>query len=196
MINKKWIGIESLNKQLKHELIKLTEEDQQLIEKLSASGELAKYKDEVHPELRIIFERNTARAKEIINEYGWPTITLVGDEGSDAMYLIVQHSVLDEIFMQDCVSTLEEAVNKKEAKSWQLAFLQDRTLMQQNKPQIYGTQHITTDDNIVKPYRILEPETVNERRKNLGLEPLEERTKHLQENSNRIIKAQQERSKK
>ena len=177
-----------MNTKLKQELVKLAEEDQQLLEKLAASGDLAKYKDEVHPELKIIFERNTARAKEIINNYGWPTISLVGNEGSDAMYLIVQHSVLDEPFMQACVSTLEEAVNNNEAKGWQLAFLQDRTLMQQEKPQKYGTQHIT-NDGVVEPYIIKNPEMVNGRRLALGLEPLEERTRLLQENYERIQKA-------
>ena len=177
-----------MNKQLANELIKLAEEDQQLLEKLSVSGELAKYKDEVHPELKIVFERNTASAKNIIEKYGWPKIRLIGNDASDAMYLIVQHSVLDEPFMQACVPLLEEAVSENEAKAWQLAFLQDRTLMQQDKPQVYGTQHITIDD-VVRPYKIRNPKKVNERRLVLGLEPLEERTKFLQDNHDRIKKA-------
>ncbi|MCK5830896.1 MAG: hypothetical protein KAH20_11405, partial [Methylococcales bacterium] len=100
--------------------------------------DLANYKDEAHPELKIVFERSTREAKEIIKKHGWPKISLVGEAGADAIYHIVQHSVLDEAFMQSCVPLLEERVKQKEAKGYQLAFLQDRTLMQQKKPQIYG----------------------------------------------------------
>ncbi len=171
-----------MNQKLQKELIFLAKEDQALLEELSKSGDLANYKDEVHPELKIVFERNTKRAKEIIKEYGWPKISLVGEEGSDAMYHIVQHSVLDEAFMQSCVPLLSEQVKNKEAKGFQLAFLQDRTLMQQNKPQIYGTQYIDDGSGKIVPYLIDKPESVDERRLELGLEPLKERTAFLQKN--------------
>jgi hypothetical protein len=134
-----------VDKNLQKYLVSLAKEDQELLEKLSKSGDLANYKDEVHPELKIVFERNTRKAKEIIKKHGWPKISLVGEVGADAIYHIVQHSVLDEAFMQACVPLLEERVKQQEAKGYQLAFLQDRTLMQQKKPQIYGTQHI--EDN-------------------------------------------------
>ncbi|MCF6211012.1 MAG: hypothetical protein L3K24_10185 [Gammaproteobacteria bacterium] len=170
-----------MNSTLKNELIRLADEDQALIEKLSNTGELANYKDEPHPEIKKIFERNTRRAKEIISAFGWPTISSVGEKASDAMYLIVQHSVLEPEFMQSCVPLLEEQIKNNEAKGWQLAFLQDRTLMQQGKPQIYGTQHDVNKDGIMEPYEIQNPETVNEKRLSLGLERLEEKTKELQE---------------
>jgi len=182
-----------MNQKLQKELIFLAKEDQVLLEELSKSGDLANYKDEVHPELKIVFERNTKRAKEIIKEYGWPKISLVGEDGSDAMYHIVQHSVLDEAFMQSCVPLLSEQVKNKEAKGFQLAFLQDRTLMQQNKPQIYGTQHQEDKSGKIVPYQIEDPKGVDERRLSLGLEPLKERTAFLQKNHDDILKANQQK---
>ncbi|MDR3631062.1 MAG: hypothetical protein P4L42_12080 [Desulfocapsaceae bacterium] len=109
------------------------------------------------------------------------------------MWLIVQHSVLDVNFMQSCVPILERQVKNNEAKGWQLAFLQDRTLMQQDKPQIYGTQHIDDKDGVVKPYKIQDPEKVDEFRKELGIEPLVERTALLQERQNRLLEANKNR---
>lgn len=185
-----------MNHILKNELAQLAEEDQNLIEKLSKSGELADYKDELHPEIKEVFEKNTQRAKEIIENHGWPTISSVGEEGSDAMYLIVQHSVLEPDFMQSCVPLLEEQIKNNEAKGWQLAFLQDRTLMQQGKPQIYGTQHDVNKNGIMEPYKIQNPETVNERRFALGLEALEEKTKQLQENYDNALAASEARKPK
>lgn len=175
---------------LKDELIKLSHEEHDLFEKLATSGELADYKDEVHPELKIVFERNTKRAKEVLEKHGWPSLSQVGEEGSTAIYLIVQHSVLDEAFMQSCLPLLEESVKKGDAHGWQFAFLQDRTLMQQGKLQIYGTQHDVNEKGRLEPYKILNPETVDDRRLALGLEPLEERTKLLQANYEDTLKAQ------
>lgn len=177
---------------LKEELISLAKEDQELLDKLAESGDLENYKDEVHPELRIVFERNTSRAKEIIKQYGWPKISDVGEEGSDAIYYIVQHSVLHESFMQSCVPLLKEQVKNNEAKGWQLAFLTDRTLMQKNKPQIYGTQHIQDEGGRIQPYQVENIESVDERRLALGLEPIKERTAFLQKRHDSILKAHKE----
>jgi hypothetical protein len=41
-----------MNDALRNELIAMADEDQQLLEKLSNSGELADFKDDVHPELK------------------------------------------------------------------------------------------------------------------------------------------------
>lgn len=181
-----------MNIELQKYLVSLATEDQMLIEKLSKSGDLANYTDDVHPELKIVFERNTLKAKEVIKQYGWPTLSMVGEKGSEAIYLIVQHSVLDEAFMQTCVPLLAEQVNKKEAKGSNLAFLQDRTLMQQNLPQIYGTQHIEDKDGKIVPYQIEKPEDVDRRRMDVGLEPLKEKTAFLQKNHDEILKANRE----
>ncbi|MCK5925413.1 MAG: hypothetical protein KAG10_05935 [Methylococcales bacterium] len=184
-----------MDKNLQKHLVSLAKEDQELLEKLSKLGDLANYKDEVHPKLKIVFERNTREAKEVIKKHGWPKISLVGEVGADAIYHIVQHSVLDEAFMQSCVPLLEERVKQHEAKGYQLAFLQDRTLMQQKKPQIYGTQHIEDNDGKIVPYLIDTPNSVDERRLALGLERLKERTAFLQKNHEDILKVNKKNNK-
>lgn len=178
-----------MNDSLKNELIALADEDQSLLRSVKEAGEL---EDEgYHPGLKRLHERNTNRAKEIIARHGWPAISLVGEDGSDAMWLIVQHSVLDPEFMLSCVPELESLVNQNEAKGWQLAFLQDRALMLQGKPQIYGTQHVLDDDGNLKPYQLADPESVDERRSAVGLEPLEERTRFLQADREKLLEARE-----
>ncbi len=61
-----------------------------------------------------------------------------------------------------------------ESKARYLAFLQDRILMREDQKQIYGTQSLwdtTKKQNVIWP--ILNPENVNQRRKAVGLEPIE-----------------------
>ena len=172
---------------LKNELIALADEDQSLLQSVREAGELED--EEYHPRLRDLHKRNTKRAKEIMAKHGWPAISQVGEGGSDAMWLIVQHSVLDPDFMLSCVPVLERLVKKHEAKGWQLAFLQDRALMLQEKPQIYGTQHILDESGNLKPYEIANPGSVDERRSAVGLEPLDERTRLLRADREKLLMA-------
>ena len=53
--------------------------------------------------------------------------------------------------MLSCVPELECLVQEGEAKGWQLAFLQDRALTLQKKPQIYGTQHVHDSNGELQP---------------------------------------------
>jgi predicted nucleic acid-binding protein len=115
----------------------MQEEDQQVLQELIDRGELGTV--EYHPKIKVIHEKNNARIKEIIKSYGWPGISAVGKEGSEAAWLIVQHAVLDTKFMNECLSLLREAVHQGEAEGWCLAYLQDRVLTMSDKPQIYGT---------------------------------------------------------
>jgi hypothetical protein len=177
----------AMNEALKNELIARAEKDQRVLQSVKDAGELMD--DEYHPKLRRLHEENTKRAKEILREGGWPSISQVGEEGSDAMWLIVQHSVLDPEFMLSCVPELERLVKEGEAKGRHLAFLQDRTLMLQGKPQIYGTQHVLDSNGELQPYKLANPQAVDESRRAVGLEPLEERTRFLRADRERVLQA-------
>ena len=122
-----------------------------------------------------------ARIKEIIAEHGWPSISIVGREGSEAAWLIIQHAVLDTGFMGGYLSLLKEAVIKGEAEGWCLAYLKDRVLTMSGKHQIYGTQHDIDENGIAYPLPIENPETVDLLRKEIGLEALSEATTRIQE---------------
>jgi hypothetical protein len=178
-------GIIELNQQLKNELQLMQQEDQRVLQELIDSGELGT--NNYHPRMKAVHEKNNARIKEIINQYGWPGFSLVGKEGSKAAWLIVQHAVLDTDFMDKCLPLLKDAINQGEAEGWCLAYLQDRILTMSGKPQIYGTQHDIDENGVAYPLPIENPEKVEELRKEIGLESLPEATRRIQERNNTAV---------
>lgn len=168
-----------MNQNLADELVTMMTEDQRLLQQLFNSGELPS--ESYHPRMKAMHERNAARLKEIIGAHGWPGISLVGEEGAKAAWLVVQHSVSDPEFMAKCVSRLEDAVERKDIAGWQLAFLQDRVCTLSGKPQYYGTQFDVDENGWPTPFPIDDSATVNERRVRLGLNSLEERQEQMTE---------------
>lgn len=166
-----------MNTELSQKLIAIAEADQHMLQQLFESGELPS--EEYHPKMRTLHESNVAVLKEVINEHGWPGISLVDPEGAKAAWLIAQHSVSDLDFMSECIELLKQAVSKEDAEGWQLAFLQDRVLTMSGKNQLYGTQFDVDEDGWPIPFPISEPDTVNERRETLGLNSLEERLEQM-----------------
>ena len=174
-----------LNQKLRNELLSMQEEDQRILQELIDSGELGT--TEYHPRMKAVHEKNNARIKEIISEYEWPGFSIVGKEGSKPAWLIVQHAVLDTEFMDKCLPLLKEAILQGEAEGWCLAYLQDRVLTMSGKPQIYGTQHNIDENGIAYPLPIEDPEKVEKLRKEVGLAPLSNATKRIQESHNTTV---------
>lgn len=162
-----------MNKTLREEILSMAEADQLVLQQLAESGELGTV--EYHPRVREVHEKNTKRMKAIIGEYGWPGNDLVGPDATEAVWMVVQHSVLDLDFMKNCVPLLENAVKMKQAEGWHLAFLKDRLLTLSGRPQIYGTQFDRDENGWPVPYPIQNEDEVNEKRADLGLNTLEER---------------------
>lgn len=122
---------------------------------------------------------NTKRLKEIVGKIGWPSISRVGEEASRNAWLLVQHADRDKDFQEYCLN-LMEALPEEEVSRHDIAYLRDRIRRNQNLPQIYGTQFIPdTITGKYKPAPIENPESVEERRKEMGLDTLEENTKRI-----------------
>lgn len=49
---------------------------------------------------------NTARLKQIIAEYGWPTASMVGKKASYSAWLLAQHADLDLDFQKSCLQKM------------------------------------------------------------------------------------------
>ena len=174
-----------MNHQLRQELLSMQEEDQRVLRELMDTGELQE--DEYHPRMRAVHERNNARIKKIVGEHGWPSISSVGNDGAKAAWLLAQHAVLNTEFMERALYLLKVAVNNGEAEGWCLAYLQDRVLTMAGKPQIYGTQHDFDENGIAFPLPIAEPDKVDLLRREVGLEPLSEATKRIQDRYRPVI---------
>jgi hypothetical protein len=62
-----------------------------------------------------------------------------------------------------------------------LAYLTDRIRTFEGKPQVYGTQGQTNSDGFIIPFPIEDEEHVDERRQSIGLEPIAEYFKSMNE---------------
>lgn len=166
-----------MNDALRSELLAMQDADLSTRTRLIEQGEL--HEDRYHPEMRRIHEANNRRIQEIIEEFGWPLARDVGEDGAQAVWLIVQHAVLEPAFQERCLELLRHAVAAGEAPGWQLAYLEDRVLIRRGKRQRYGCQHEVVGDRM-QPLPTESMETVNERRAALGMGTLETHTARLQ----------------
>lgn len=98
------------------------------------------------------------RIKSIIKDYGYPTHKLIGKEGMEAFWLLVQHQDYDVKLQERCFKYCDFNSKNK-------AYLIDRVRANTERPQIYGTQFNAP---------IADEKNVDKRRKKVGLEPLEE----------------------
>jgi hypothetical protein len=120
---------------------------------------------------------HTARLGEIVAAHGWPGPSLVGEKASNAAFLIVQHSP-SEAFRKEMLDLMRAAAVVGEARLSDVALLTDRVLTGDGEPQLYGTQFHIVDGELV-PYPIAEPETLEQRRADMGLTSMADYVKAL-----------------
>ncbi len=125
---------------------------------------------------RRIDRRNTLKIKEIIKKYGWPTINLVGKKASKNTWLLVQHADHDVKFQKKCLGLMENIckINPNLINKANIAYLKDRILVNEGKPQLFGTQFFTNKKGIFGPRPIKDIKNFNKRRKEYNLPPLSE----------------------
>ena len=117
-----------------------------------------------------IDQENLKRLKEIVAAVGWPTTSMVGSDGSEAAWLLVQHADSDPAFQLQVLATLEPLVRTGDISPKDYAYLYDRT----HDPQRYGTQG-ECDAGAVWHPRAIEPGAdVDQRRAAIGLSPMRE----------------------
>lgn len=82
-----------VNGELRRELLAMAEEDQQVRyladERAGPDGDIP---DDLAREWTRVDEANTACLAEIVAAHGWPTRSLVGDDGANAAWLLAQHA--------------------------------------------------------------------------------------------------------
>jgi hypothetical protein len=109
-----------------------------------------------------LHRRHNLRLHEILARHGWPSRRLVGEDGADAAWLLLQHAVLAPAVMRAALVLLEQAVSSGDCEPKHLAFLTDRIRTLEGRPQIYGTQHDWDQDGQLSPRPIEAPEGVDE----------------------------------
>jgi len=116
----------------------------------------------------------TARLKEIIAEYGWPTWELVGVDGATAAWAIAQHSDQDVEFQREALALLEVAAAEGNGSLGEVAYLTDRVALNSDELQVYGTQLGGCVDGKLSAAPMIDEENVDARRAAMGLGTLEE----------------------
>ena len=154
-------------------IIGLKNADLELRDRLVKNGELGKGYNE---EMEKLHNSHAELLNEIIDTIGYPTIDKVGQEANEAAWLVIQHSIGKPAFMKKCLKLLENAVSEDKATLRNFAYLTDRIAVFEDKPQLYGTQFDWDENGELSPNFFDDLTQVDQRRKSIGLNTLEEQT--------------------
>lgn len=161
---------------LRERLLALIAEDERVRAQLERSGELF---DGYASAMEAVHLRNAEVLEAIVDEYGWPGISLVGRDGARAAWLVLQHSISRPVLMRKCLPLLRDAVARHEVEAAQPAYLEDRIACFEGRPQRYGTQFDWDDHGELNPLPLDRPDLVDEFRASVGLDTLAERTRRM-----------------
>ena len=75
---------------LKEQLLAMKSRDEQTRAALEADGSLF---EGYHPRMEAVHRTNASELRAIIEEHGWPSDAMVGPEGAEAAWLVLQHSI-------------------------------------------------------------------------------------------------------
>ena len=117
---------------------------------------------------------NTEKLRAILAEMGWPRRSVVGKEAAAGAWMIAQHTSDDEL-QRHALALLQPLLDEGEVSKSNYALLDDRVHARRGEPQLYGTQYKKkVVDGVVHfgpSTPIVDPEHLDERRKEMGLEP-------------------------
>jgi hypothetical protein len=146
-------------------------EDQRVRAELAASGAL--FSGGYHPVMERVHRAHAARLRTILSEQGWPDRHLVGVDGADAAWRIVQHAIGEPELQRAVLPLLEAAIARGTVPPQQAAYLEDRIRFFEDRPQRYGTQLDWDEGGQLTPMPGIEDEpNVDARRRAVGVEPL------------------------
>jgi len=160
------------NSALREELLRRSSEDQAIRDEMIQRG-ADRLDESVLARMKAIDSDNQARLGAIINQYGWPGTNLVGRDGTEAAFILVQHA--DLALQKKVLPLVKKAYESHELSGEKYALLLDRVLVREGKPQVYGTQAKGIEEwrqhqPVLQP--IEDEANVDKRRAELGLVPL------------------------
>lgn len=132
--------------------------------------------DEMQAHWNLIMKKdsiNLLKVQKILDERGWLGPSIIGNQGNQTLFLVIQHSELS--IQEKYLPMMREAVQKGNANASSLALLEDRVALRQGRRQTYGSQ-ISRDEETGAFYvsPLDDPDNVDERRAMVGLQPLQD----------------------
>lgn len=121
---------------------------------------------------------NLIRVQKIIQEYGWPTYSMVGEAAAKGAFLVIQHSSVS--IQEKYVRHVIDAVMRKEASPEWAALMMDRIAVQKRGVQLFGTQLYQIRDSLTgapgtwRLFPLHDESMVDSLRSALGMIPLKD----------------------
>ena len=166
-----------MNEALRQTLLKLQQKDHDTRTRLVNEGTLFEGYNET---MAAVHEENARQLEGIIEQWGWPGHSLVGEDGAHAAWLISQHAISQPAFQRKCLKLIREAVQKGEMLKKAEAYLTDRICFNERRPQVYGTIFDWDQDGNLNPWTIEQEGGVDIRREIAGLPSLEQTIQEMQ----------------
>ncbi|WPV67019.1 DUF6624 domain-containing protein [Chitinophaga sp. LS1] len=128
------------------------------------------------------FRKNVDYLKQLFAKDGYLWKSDIGKEAAHISWIIAQHADFDTAFQKEYLRKMKVAVDMNEASAKDYAYLTDRVRKNTGEKQLYGTQmnYITTRDSTGKIkvesgiWPVEDEANLNQRRKEVGLVPIEE----------------------
>ncbi|MGW2225637.1 DUF6624 domain-containing protein [Streptomyces formicae] len=118
---------------------------------------------------------NGQALKAIVQQGGWPSREAVGDEASTAALQVLLHAE-DRELQLTCRDLILASVQEGDSPAIHGAYIEDFCCVLEGRKQRYGTKF---DPALLRPYPIEDPDDVDERRRAVGLPPLEDQLQQL-----------------
>jgi hypothetical protein len=117
---------------------------------------------------------------------------LAGEDGAAAAWLLAQHADGDPVRQRAFLDALRGAAGQGEASPAHLAYLEDRVRVNAGQRQLYGTQFTVTGGQF-GPHPVDDPQRLDERRAEAGLEPFADYETRMQADHNERLYRSRER---
>ncbi|MCC2978064.1 hypothetical protein LK533_15470 [Sphingomonas sp. PL-96] len=121
---------------------------------------------------------NTTYVRSILPSDGWFKFRRDGVDVSRQAWLIVQHSP-DAAFRRTVAARMQHLVASGDASGADFALIYDRAERADGRPQLYGSQ-MTCVAGRWQPAQTLDPENLDRRRADMGLQPMAEYMKNFE----------------
>ncbi|WP_255484413.1 DUF6624 domain-containing protein [Granulicella sp. 5B5] len=150
------------------ELLKMRGEDQ----RARGIGTQGKGAVQIATNLTAIDNALTEELKVLVKAKGWPTISQVGIEASNAAMLILTHT-RDHAWQVGMLPELENLADEKKIDPSALALVIDKELVYEGKLQRYGTQFKQMADGSIAMYSVEDPGGLDRERAEVMLPPID-----------------------
>lgn len=172
---------ENMNNPVTKSLLDMRQREQELQAKIDEASDL-------HGDEQALFELDEQQQKmqtehisqlqQILNKDGWVSSKKYGKTACEQALTTLKNA--DGELLESRLDMLLNAAKNGEANPAEVAFIHDKVLVYQGKEQRYGTQiGFNEKKGINDVYPIQDEANVNERRRKVGLEPIEDALKKM-----------------